>query len=182
MKATVALAVVLICLLAVCTSVCVESQQPRAGTQVPTIRVQSSLVLVDVITRDLKSGLPVRDFKRKDFRVFDNRHEVRMSVFDVGVLHDTRPITLWLVVICNENGLPEFGASAEFLGRESLFQPALDNLQSHDRVGIVRPSSIYFPPKIVMLRFASWPKRSSRFLSKAVPLPETRQENRLSEN
>jgi len=136
MKATVALAVVLICLLAVCTSVCVESQQPRAGTQVPTIRVQSSLVLVDVITRDLKSGLPVRDFKRKDFRVFDNRHEVRMSVFDVGVLHDTRPITLWLVVICNENGLPEFGASAEFLGRESLFQPALDHLQSHDRVGI----------------------------------------------
>jgi hypothetical protein len=136
MKATVALAVVLICLLAVCASVRMESQQPRDGTQVPTIRVQSSLVLVDVITRDLRSGLPVRDFKIEDFRVFDNRHEVRMSVFDVGVQYDTRPITLWLVVICNENGLPEFGASAEFLGQESLFRPALDHLESHDRVGI----------------------------------------------
>ena len=34
-----------------------------APAQAPTFRVQSSLVLVDVISQDLKSGLPVRDFK-----------------------------------------------------------------------------------------------------------------------
>src|SRR5947199_169689 len=71
-----------------------------APAQTATIRVQSSLVLVDVISQDLKPGLPVRDFKMEDFRMFDNRHEVRIATFDTGA--DTRPTTLWLVVISNE--------------------------------------------------------------------------------
>src|SRR5205814_6848454 len=71
-----------------------------------------------------------------DFRDFDNRHEVRISTFDAGAQYDTRPITLWLVVICNEGGLSKFGASAEFLGQESLFRPALNHLQTHDSVGV----------------------------------------------
>jgi len=103
-----------------------------ASAQVTTIRVQSSLVLVDVISQDLKSGLPARDFKKEDFRVFDNGHEVRIATFDAGA--DTRPISLWLVVICNEGGL--VGASAEFAGKESLFRPALDHLEKHDTVGV----------------------------------------------
>ena len=107
-----------------------------ATAQAPTIRVQSSLVLVDVITQDRKSGLPVRDFKKGDFRLFDNRHEVRVATFDAGARYDTRSITLWLVVICNERGLPKFGASAEFLGQEALFRPALNHLEPHDSVGI----------------------------------------------
>ena len=107
-----------------------------ATAQAPTIRVQSSLVLVDVITQDRKSGLPVRDFKKGDFRLFDNRHEVRVATFDAGARYDTRSITLWLVVICNESGLPKFGASAEFLGQEALFRPALNHLEPHDSVGI----------------------------------------------
>src|SRR2546428_3900499 len=119
-----------ICFLAVCASA------PIATAQAPTIRVQSSLVLVDVITQDRKSGLPVRDFKKEDFRLFDNRHEVRNATFDAGAQYDTRPITLWLVVICNESGLPILGASAEFLGQESLFRPALEHLEKNDRVGV----------------------------------------------
>jgi len=119
-----------ICFLAVCASA------PIATAQAPTIRVQSSLVLVDVITQDRKSGLPVRDFKKGDFRLFDNRHEVRVATFDAGARYDTRSITLWLVVICNESGLPKFGASAEFLGQEALFRPALNHLEPHDSVGI----------------------------------------------
>ena len=107
-----------------------------ATAQAPTIRVQSSLVLVDVITQDRKSGLPVRDFKKGDFRLFDNRHEVRVATFDAGARYDTRSITLWLVVICNESGLPKFGASAEFLGLEALFRPALNHLEPHDSVGV----------------------------------------------
>jgi len=43
------------------------AQQTAVLAQEPTIRVQSSLVLVDVITQDRKSGLPVRDFKNEDF-------------------------------------------------------------------------------------------------------------------
>ena len=119
-----------ICFLAVCASA------PMATAQAPTIRVQSSLVLVDVITQDRKSGLPVRDFKKGDFRLFDNRHEVRVATFDAGARYDTRSITLWLVVICNERGLPKFGASAEFLGQEAFFRPALNHLEPHDSVGI----------------------------------------------
>jgi hypothetical protein len=113
-----------------------EAQQPPASAQMPTIRVQTSLVLVDVMSQDPKSGLPVRDFKKEDFRVFDNGHEVTIGTFDAGALHDTRPVAIWLVVICNEGGLPEFGASAEFAGKESLFRPALDHLENHDTVGV----------------------------------------------
>src|SRR5260370_8752743 len=117
MKDNIARGVASICFLAVCTSAPMASQEP-------TIRVQSSLVLVDVISQDRKSGLPVRDFKKEDFRLFDNRQEVRIATFDAGVRYDTRPITLWLVVIVNEAGLLKFVAPAEFLGQESLLPPA----------------------------------------------------------
>jgi hypothetical protein len=111
-----------------------SAQQPPIPA--PTIRVQSSLVLVDVFSQDRKSGLPIRDFKKEDFRLFDNRREVRISTLDAGARFDTRAITLWLVVICNEGGLPKLGASAEFLGQESLFRPALNHLELHDGVGV----------------------------------------------
>jgi hypothetical protein len=79
---------------------------------------------------------PFETSKNNDFRLFDNRHEVPISTFDAGASYDARPITLWLVVICNETGLPKFGASAEFRGQESLFRPALDHLETHDRIGV----------------------------------------------
>jgi hypothetical protein len=125
-----------ICFLALFTSVIVESQQRPVPIQTPTFRAQSSLVLVDVIASDRKSGLPVRDFKKEDFRVLDNRREIPITTFDAGARSGTRPISLWLVVICNEGGLPKFGASAEFHGQESLLRPALDHLESNDRVGV----------------------------------------------
>jgi hypothetical protein len=136
MTANIARGVASICFLAVCTSAPIASQQPPGPAQAPTIRVQSSLVLVDVVSQDPNSGLPVQDFKKEDFRLFDNGHEVRIATFDAGAQYDARPITLWLVVICNEGGLPKFGASAEFLGQESLFRPALDHLETHDSVGV----------------------------------------------
>lgn len=126
----------LILLLAIFIPVPMESQQAPIPPQAPIFRVQSSLVLVDVITQDRKTGLPTQDFKKEDFRLFDNGREVPINTFDAGAGYDTRPITLWLVVICNEGGVPEFGASAEFLGQESLFRPALNHLETHDRVGV----------------------------------------------
>ncbi len=121
--------------LAACTGSAIAQQRP-AYPQASTFRVQSSLVLVDVISKDLKSGLPIRDFKKEDFRLFDNRHEVRISTFDAGARYDTQPIAVWLVLICNESGLPKFGASAEFLGQESLFRTALNHLEPHEVVGV----------------------------------------------
>ena len=121
-KQNVARGLAAICFFGICAAAPLTSQQPPTPAQAATIRVQSSLVLVDVFSRDLKSGLPVRDFKKADFRMFDNGHEVRIATFDAGARYDTRPITLWFVVICNESGLPRFGASAEFLGEESLFR------------------------------------------------------------
>ena len=135
-KQNVARGLAAICFFGICAAVPLTSQQPPTPAQAATIRVQSSLVLVDVFSRDLKSGLPVRDFKKGDFRLFDSGHEVRIAAFDAGARYDTRPITVWFVVICNESGLPRFGASAEFLGEESLFRPALNRLESHDRVGV----------------------------------------------
>ena len=126
----------LACFLAACTGFSIAQQQRPAQPQTPTFRVQSSLVLVDVISQDPKSGLPVRDFRKEDFRLFDGGHEMRISTFDAGARYDTRPITVWLVVICNESGLPKFGASAEFLGQESLFGRALDHLEPRDTVGV----------------------------------------------
>src|ERR1700746_649542 len=104
-----------ICFFAVFASPPLSAQQPPIPA--PTIRVQSSLVLVDVFSQDRKSGLPIRNFKKEDFRLFDNRREVRISTFDAGARYDTRSITLWLVVICNEGGPPKLGASAEFIGQ-----------------------------------------------------------------
>jgi hypothetical protein len=113
-----------------------SASAPVATAQAPTIRVQSSLVLVDVISQDRKSGLAIRDLQKEDFRLFDNQHEVRITTFDAGAQYDTRPISLWLVVICNESGLPKFGASSEFLGQESVFRPALNHLETRDSVGV----------------------------------------------
>ena len=135
MKQNVARRVASVCFLAACVSFSIDSQR-SASAQAPTIRVQSSLVLVDVISQNLKSGLPVRDFKEEDFRLFDNGAEVRIATFDAGARYDTRPVTLWLVVICNEGGLPKFGASTEFSGEESVFRSALSHLDNHETVGV----------------------------------------------
>lgn len=109
-----------------------EPVQPSPAQ--PTIRVQSSLVLVDIISEDHKTDLPVRDFEKEDFRIFDNKHEVPIASFDAGARLDTRPVILWLVVLCNERG--KIGGSAEFVGNEALFRPALDHLDKRDTVGV----------------------------------------------
>jgi hypothetical protein len=127
----VALAVVL---LAACSSCPSEAQENAASPKTPTIRVQSSLVLVDVISQDPRSGLPVRDFKKEDFQLFDNREEVPIATFDAGARYDTRPVIVWLVVICDEQG--KVGGSSQFVGKEALFRPALDHLDKLDTVGV----------------------------------------------
>jgi hypothetical protein len=111
------------------------AQGPRQPNSAQTaIRVQSSLVLIDIISHDSKNGLPVRDFQKEDFRVLDEGKEVSIASFEAAAGHHTRPVTLWLVVICNEGG--KIGGSREFVGKEAYFRPALDHLDEHDTVGI----------------------------------------------
>jgi len=112
---------------AVCQSV--QTQQP------PTVRVQSSLVLVDVITQDAKTALPVMGLKKEDFRVFDNAAEQYVQTFDVGARYGTRPIALWFVVICNEIDWDENG-SGFVRGKGSLIRPALQHLDKSDTLGV----------------------------------------------
>jgi hypothetical protein len=121
-------------LLAACSSCPSEAQENAASPKTPTIRVQSSLVLVDVISQDPRSGLPVRDFKKEDFQLFDNREEVPIATFDAGARYDTRPVIVWLAVICDERG--KVGGSSQFVGKESLFRPVLDHLDKLDTVGV----------------------------------------------
>jgi hypothetical protein len=107
-------------------------QQAGGSVQAPVIRAQSSLVLVDVIGQDAKTGLPVRDFRKEDFHIFDDGREVPIATFDTGA--DTKPVIVWLTVICNEQGIP--AGSERFAGNEALFRAALGHLEKGDRVGV----------------------------------------------
>lgn len=119
-----------------------RSQNAPASAQehsnAPVFHAQTQLVLVDVIARDLKTGLPLQDLKREDFRVFDNKRLVPIATFDSTARFNLRPIALWFVVICNERGKGERGeiASGWFSGKESLFRPALAELEKNDRAGV----------------------------------------------
>ena len=106
----------------------------RDGQQ-PVIRVESPLVLVDVITQDTKTALPVSGLKKEDFRVFDNGLEMPIQSFDLGARYGVRPITLWFAVICNEVDWDENG-SGFIRGKSKLLRSSLDHLDQNDTVGV----------------------------------------------
>lgn len=108
------------------------AQEPPQGA---AIRVTSSLVLVDVITTDSKTGLPLEKAKREDFRVFDDGHEIDIKSFDSGVNYSTRPVALWFVVQCLQKNWDDFG-SGFIRGKTSLLNPALAHLDKKDTVGV----------------------------------------------
>ncbi len=119
--------------------VAILSFSPAACPQeAPTFRASTSLVLVDVLALNLKTGLPVTTLKREDFRISDNGHEVPIATFDSGATLSTRPLALWFVVICNEGnkGLRGERASGWFSGKEALFRPALNDLGKDDTAGV----------------------------------------------
>ena len=107
----------------------------------PVLRAKAHLVLVDVIVRNTKTGLPANKLQREDFRIFDDQHEVAIIAFDRGASYGTRPLALWFVVICNEPSKSQYGyhaelASGRFAGKEMLLRPALDDLDKRDRVAV----------------------------------------------
>ena len=58
-------------------------------------------MLVDVIAEETKGALHSRELltglKAKDFRVFDDGHEVSIRSFDVAEEHTAPPVALWLM-------------------------------------------------------------------------------------
>jgi len=72
------------------------AQEGTVPSQPPRIRVQSSLVLVDVITQDSKTGLPVRTLTKEDFRLFVDRRETPAATFATGGHYQARPVNIWL--------------------------------------------------------------------------------------
>jgi hypothetical protein len=114
---------------------------PAEDSGTPVIRAKVHLVLVDVIARNSKTGLPANTLGRESFRIFEDQHEVAITAFDSGAAYATRPIALWFVVICNEPSKSQYGyhaelASGRFAGKEMLLRPALDDLDKRDRVGV----------------------------------------------
>lgn len=101
--------------------------------------MSSSLVLVDVIAEETKGALHSRELltnlNAKDFRLFDNNHEVQIRSFDSGAAHTARPMALWLILQCNE-GLPAEQTSGFMIGKTRLLLPALSHLDSADVVGV----------------------------------------------
>src|ERR1700722_896151 len=106
-------------------------QQPEPGT---VIRVSTSLVLVDVTTQNPRDGLPLNSLRKEDFRVLDNGVPVEIATFDSGAHFGTRPVALWLVVICNEQN--KKGGSSSFLGKETSFRPPLNDINERDKIGV----------------------------------------------
>jgi hypothetical protein len=100
-----------------------------------TFRSSSNLVLVDVIARNTRTGLPDKTLKRDDFQVFDNDLPVSLKSFDSGAESTTRPLALWLVAQCVMQGWETRG-SGMFRGRAGLFTPALKEMDPHDAVGV----------------------------------------------
>ncbi len=100
-----------------------------------TLHSSTNLVLVDVIARNAKSGLPDKTLKRDDFQIFDDGRPVSIKTFDSGAQFSTRPLALWFVVLCNMQGYETHG-SGLFAGRISLFKPALKYLGKQDTVAV----------------------------------------------
>ena len=111
----------------------------QTPTQVPTFRVETQLVLVDVIADVKEKSMHTRalltELKKEDVRVFYNGHEMPIRSFDIGARHETRPIALWLIVQCN-TGVPSEWHSGFLRGKTGNLRPALDALNESDAVGV----------------------------------------------
>jgi hypothetical protein len=137
MRTVAILAFVLLLLQGSFFSILGAAQEIAPATQSPEITFHSSsnLVLVDVIARNAKDGLPEKTLKKSDFQVFDNDQPVAIKTFDSGAQFTTRPLALWFVVQCNMQGYEGKG-SGLFTGQINRFEPALKYIEKQDTVAV----------------------------------------------
>jgi hypothetical protein len=150
------------------------AQQPQI-----TFHSSSDLVLVDVIARNTKNGLPDKTLTRTDFELFDNGQPVSIKTFDNGAGFSTRPVALWFVVLCNMEGYEKEG-SGLFRGQIGLLMPSLKYVEKHDTVAVAHwcddgQSSLDLLPTRNIERLA-------RVLEQVLaPIPDTKDHDRAGE-
>jgi hypothetical protein len=128
-----------IVVLALAAFISLPALSQTRSDQIPALRIETQLVLVDVVAEIKEKSLHTRalltDLTEQDFRIFDNGREMPIRSFDIGAHHDTRPIALWLIVQCNL-GMPPDWASGFLRGKTGILRPALDGLRKEDAVGV----------------------------------------------
>ncbi len=94
--------------------------QTEAPAQTPsssgfTLKVQSDLVLTDVVVRDRKTGAPVRGLKRSDFSVFENGKPQQVASFDAQDVDQAvrLPGTATVTGRAGNSAAAELGANAQ---------------------------------------------------------------------
>jgi hypothetical protein len=121
---------------------------PNPG-QAPKIRSTVSLVLVDALVADKKTGTPIEDLAQGDFQLRDNGKPVELTRFNRGKDHTLRQVQVWFVLLCNEElhfpmgvrrgteiiATQNWGAS--FLaGKTAELLPALAHLNDDEAIGV----------------------------------------------
>jgi hypothetical protein len=145
----------------------VAAKQDAAATnaaQTRSIKTTTSLVLVDAMAEDRKSGAPVEDLQQDDFQLRDNGKAVSINSFNRGKDQKLRPIQLWFVLLCNEELHTQMGGrrrgqvesteqwGVSFLaGKTTELRPALEHLKPGDTLGVAHwcddgQSEIDVPP------------------------------------
>lgn len=69
-----------------------RGQEASAAQSGYTLKVQSDLVLADVVARDKKTGLPVRGLKAEDFTILENGKPQKISTFDTQDIANAHPV------------------------------------------------------------------------------------------
>jgi hypothetical protein len=128
---------------------CTAIAAAAGNGQTPTIRTTTSLVLVDALVQDRRTGAPIEELQRDDFVLRQDGRVVEISSFNRGKELKLRPVQLWFVVMCNEvrqypadsrrqtqsERTEQWGAS--FLaGKTQELRPALEHLYGDDTVGV----------------------------------------------
>ena len=140
--------VIFVAALAGCLS-CAAITAAAGSGQTPTIRTTTSLVLVDALVQDRRTGVPIEELQRDDFVLRQDGRVVEISSFNRGKDLKLRPVQLWFVVMCNEvrqypadsrrqtqSERTEQWGTSFLAGRTQDLRPALEHLYSDDTVGV----------------------------------------------
>jgi hypothetical protein len=140
------------------------ARPPAPPQQAPVIHSDTSLVLVDVIAQNKKTGEPIKSLQKDDFLLRDNGKPVSATSFNRGSDQKLRPVLLWFVLVCNEEvhyevraGRRTRGESTDKWGSNFLagktddLRPVLERLNPDDTVGVAHwcdngESEIDLPP------------------------------------
>lgn len=130
--------------IAVVSICCTLHAQSAGNAPQPTVKFS-------VVALDNKTNAILPNLSKEDFRLLVDNHEVPIVSFGSGAHYSVSPIGLWLVLECNNFGVPEF-ASAFMRGKTQYLLPALAHLDKADTLGVAHwcgngTQAIDLPPR-----------------------------------